>query len=388
MPIPALVPLLAPLIPVAASQDLDFLDSVEAMLTADVLDVAAQVEQWVTDLPPVEAGAKTPTGESAAAFETWDDDWQALMASQDFEADMARVMVEGLALRRRWSAVPWPEFEERSTRLRREGSQVLVMALLRLELLDRSAPEQQGDFAVEWLRSGQSGRSKQLETLFEAERAAVARLGALRPGRGSAEDAIRSHRYGFRRVLDDQVMPAMQRGFDHRLQEALVVRWLVGHASPDRRGLLVEAAAAVKEERWTNTPLYFDACVRMGTLAAIEECVDALGRIEDLRDELERERRRGSKLVEKRAPRDWELSKDDWTVLREAVIADHDRVLDRRVAALEHYSRSAEQRLAAFASTLGSEGPEPGGARAHAAWKRWLKGNRSSLPEALAGKAR
>ena len=126
------------------------------------------------------------------------------------------------------------------------------------------------------------------------------------------------------------------------------------------------------------------AAPELGLRALVVAGVDAVA----LRDELERERRRGSKLVEKRAPRDWELSKDDWTVLREAVIADHDRVLDRRVAALEHYSRSAEQRLAAFASTLGSEGPEPGGARAHAAWKRWLKGNRSSLPEALAGKAR
>jgi len=384
----ALLPPLAPLVPVVASQNVDFLDTVEAMLVADVLDVAAQVEQWVADLPPVEAGAKAPSAESAAAFEAWDEDWQALMGSKDFESDMARVMVEGLALRRRWSGAPWPEFEERSTRLRREGSQVLVMALLRLELLERSPPERQGEFAAEWLRCGQSGRSEQLESLFKAEGAVVEGLGALRPGRGSVQDAVRNHRYGSRRVLDDQVKAAMPRGFDHRLQEALAVRWLVDHANPDRHDLLVKAAAAVQEERWTRTPLYFDACVRMGTLPALEECVDALGRIEDLRDELERERRRGSKLVKKRAPRDWELSKDDWAVLREAVIADHERVVDRRAAALDGYARAAEERLAAFASALGTDAPEPGGAKAHAAWKRWLKGSRSSLPEGLTEEAR
>ena len=191
---PALLPLLAPLPPVVASQNVDFLDTVEAMLVADVLDVAAQVEQWVADLPPVEAGAKAPSAESAAAFEAWDEDWQALMGSKDFESDMARVMVEGLALRRRWSGAPWPEFEERSTRLRREGSQVLVMALLRLELLERSPSERQGEFAAEWLRSGQSGRSGQLESLFKAEGAVVEGLGALRPGRGSVQDAVREHR--------------------------------------------------------------------------------------------------------------------------------------------------------------------------------------------------
>lgn len=385
---PALLPLLAPLAPVVANQNIDFLDTVEAMLVADVLDVATQVEQWVADLPPIEADAKAPSAESAAAFKAWDEDWQALMGSKEFESDMARVMVEGLTLRRRWSGAPWPEFEERSTRLRREGSQILVMALLRLELLERSPPEQQGKFAAEWLQSGRRGRSKQLQSLFEAERAVVEGLGSLRPGRGSAQDAVRNHRYGSRQVLDDQVMEAIQRGFDHRLQEALAVRWLVEHANPDRHDLLVEAAAAAQEERWTGTPLYFDACVRMGTLPALQECVDALGRIENLRDDLERERRRGSKLVRKRAPRDWELSKDDWTVLREAVIADHARVVDRRAAALERYARSAEGRLAAFASALGTDAPEPGGAKAHAAWKRWLKGSRSSLPEGLAEEAR
>ena len=382
----ALVPLLVPVvpvIPVAAGQQLDFLDTVEAMLTADVLDVAVQVEGWIADLPPVGADPEASPAETAAAFEAWERDWGALRDSQDLEADMARVMVEGLALWRRSGAAAWPSFQEHSTRLRREGPPVLVMSLLRLELLGRTAPEQREARAREWLTSGRSGRGKQLEALFEAERVFVERLGELRPGRGSVHDAIRSQRYGFRAVLDHGVTAAMQRGFDHRLQETLAVRWLVGHATPEAEGVLVEAAAEAQEERWSSSPLYFDACLRLGTRAAIEECVDALGRIEDLRDELERERRRGNKLVRKRAPRDWELSKDDWTVLREAVIADHERVVERREAALERYARSAEQRLAAFAQALGSEAPEPGSPRAHMVWTRWLKGVRSSLPEDL-----
>ncbi|MEM6672460.1 MAG: hypothetical protein AAF726_06420 [Planctomycetota bacterium] len=375
----------------AIAQVPDTLATVEAMLTGDAVGAAAQVEQWVAGLPPIGScpdcdGKGGPCPAASAAFEAWEQDWTALMDSKDFELDMARTMVEGLGIARSRSNFRWPKFEETAKRLRREGPQMLVMAVLRLELLERSEPEQQAERSVEWLRSSRSGRSKQLEALFELERQHVERFGEIRPQRGSVSDAIRDQRHRLKLAVDDRIGSAMQRGFDNRLQEALAVRWLTRHPNAERHDLIVESTAEVEEEQWSSAPVYFDACLALGTRASIEQCVETFDRIQDLRKELERERGRGAKLVKKRAPRDWELEKDDWTALREAVIAEHERVVDRRIRAVDQYRQSAEQRLAAFAARLDPESvPELGSERPAAEWTKWWKASRDALPERPAG---
>ncbi|MEM9378623.1 MAG: hypothetical protein AAGB93_01650 [Planctomycetota bacterium] len=377
------------LLPAAPVQVPDTLETVEAMLDGDALRGAVQVERWVAGLPPVDSGSGArPSEEGVAAFEKWDKDWEALMDVQDFEVEIARVMAEGLVVERTYPGVAWPALQERKTRLRREGSQMLVMALLRLELLERSAPELQAKQALEWLRTSRSGRGKQLEQLFELERTHVERLGAIRPAGGSVGDAIRNQRHLLKQAIDDRIGEAMQRGFDNRLQEAVAVRWLAGHANAERHDVLVEATSEVEEESWSKAPLYFDACLALGTQDAVEQCVATFRRIEALRKDLERSRGQGSKLVKKRAPRDWSLSKDDWTTLREAVSEDHDRVVERRLARLDRYRLAAEQRLATFAERLDAEAPEPGGERPYTSWKRWWSASRAALPGALDRAAR
>ncbi|MEM6571478.1 MAG: hypothetical protein AAF957_23910 [Planctomycetota bacterium] len=196
-----------------------------------------QVEQWIADLPSLgsgpDAGGAAPP-DAAAAIEAWEKDWQALMDSKDFQRDMARVLLEGLTLERRFGAA-WPALEERKTRLRRETSQILVTSILRLELLERSAPELQAKQVVEWQRTSRSGRTEQLEQLFALEREHVDRFARIRP-EGGIGDAIRDQRHRFKQAVDHLVQAAMERGYDNRLQEALAVRWLARPAAGSSPG--------------------------------------------------------------------------------------------------------------------------------------------------------
>lgn len=66
------------------------------------------------------------------------------------------------------------------------------------------------------------------------------------------------------------------------------------------------------------------------------------------------------------------------------MIAEHDRVVDRRLAALDRYRLAAEQRLAAFAQRIGTEAPELGAERPYASWRRWWKASRDALPATFA----
>lgn len=361
---------------------LDTLDTVKAMLAGDPLAIAATVEVEVEGVPmPVpcpDCSTVAPCPKTAALFADWIERWAGLGKAKDFESGMRRMLVEGFSLSRGRSSHAWPAWEGHVKRLRKEGDLHTVQGLLRLELLDRLEGQAQADAARGWLRSASEGRSITVDGLLDFELRYVERFGGLRPERGPIGDAIRDHRFILRSAIDRILRSGMPRGYDVRAQEALVVRWMArdGAAWHD---VLVDGAKAAKEERWSSKPLYFGVCLRLGTRRSLDECIATFRRIEDQRKAIEREASRASKLLPKRAPRDWELSKEDWSTLREAVMADHERVTGRKSDALLDYQREAEELLMEFARGHGGDAPEPGAERPHRAWSKWWKAARGSL---------
>lgn len=364
----------------------DTLDELAGMLDGDAHGIALKLEGELAALPAPtdcpDCNDATPCAPAQKERKDWLDAWSGLLDSKDFEGELREHLLLGLELARKRANHPWPELRTRLKRIRTEPdfAYQTIRGLARLELLEQLEGDAQAQAAREWLDSTSRGRAITVDGLIDFELRYLELLGEARPKRGPIENAIRDRRYGSRSAIDSTLRREMPLGRDVRAQEVLVVRWMTRNPTPENHDLLVQGLNSSGEERWAVVPLYFTACVQLGTGDSIAACVESLKRIEDARKELDREESRGKKLLSKRAPRDWELPKDDWMALRRAVEDDHARVVRRRRATLARYQDAAEELLLEFAKGHEAKPPSGGSERPHRSWSRWLKSIKKTLP--------